>query len=396
MTSSHNHVSGLPGQFPSGGIFDSMSGDAEVDRELTDGAFVRAVITFEAVVMAAQANHGIIPQEAANLIEDATASIDMGSLRIGSRAEQAATPVIAVVEAIRAAVTPALAGLVHHGLSSQDCIDTAFSMMHGRALDVIGPRIATVIGRLSRVAERHAATPMLARLPGRPAAPTTYGWQVCQWIEGLEHTVSELGRARESLAVQLGGPTDDLADMGPHPRGLVADVAEVLELEAPRTSWHNDRSRVLQVASACVQTINACAKIATDVAAMASHEVDEVVIGDEDQSGRSTSSPMPPKRNSAAAISIRSAATMAPGLLANVAAAGVQEPDRSAGRWQSEWRAMRELVHLTGGAAHELSLLERDTDVNEKQMAQNLSSAGFAGSPLAAERRTVEYLQRFN
>ncbi|MFV0534312.1 MAG: hypothetical protein ACK5MR_11745 [Cumulibacter sp.] len=68
---------------------------------------------------------------------------------------------------------------------------------------------------------------------------------------------------------------------------------------------------------------------------------------------------------------------------------------RSAGRWKSEWRAMRELVHLTGGAAHELSLLERDTDVNEKQMAQNLRSAGFAGSPLAAERRTLEYLQRF-
>ena len=381
---------------PYGGVLDLMPGDPDVDREISDAAFILGLIRFEAAVSRTLADHGEIPIEAGDAIVAATDDLRVDPHRIGLLAERSATPVIPIVEAIRSAVGDPFADMVHRGLTSQDCIDTVFCLMQAKVLDILGPRLALVIGRLSRVAEQHAATPMLARTLGRPAAPITFGWKVCGWIEGLEHAALNLGRIREMLAVQVGGPAGDLAGIGPHPYPILSDLADGLGLSVPRTPWHTERSRVLHLAAGLTQVINACAKIAGDVVSLTGMEVGELVLGrDPRQSRRGGSSAMPHKRNPAAAVLIRSASISAPGLLGSIAAAGVHEHERAAGAWQSEWRTIRELMHLTGGATLELALLEQDLDVDAGRMAENLARAQVSGSPTAARQRAHEYLERF-
>lgn len=396
MTSSDEQRQEYLTSGPYGGVFDLMPGDPEVDREFGDAAFVRQVLAFEAAVARAQAQHGVIPIEAGDAIAGAAVRMAPDLRRIGLLAERSATPVIEIVEQLRSAVGPQFAGLVHRGLTSQDCVDTAFALMQAAVLDIVGPRIALVIGRLSRVAEQYAATPMVARTLGQAAAPTTFGWKVCGWIEGLELAAINLGRIREMLAIQAGGAAGDLAGFGSSPHPMLADVADSLELGTSRIPWHTERSRVLHGAAACVQVINACAKIAGDVVAMTSSDLGELSLGkDPRQARRGGSSAMPHKRNPAAAVLIRSAAVSAPGLLATIAAAGVQEHERAAGAWQSEWRTIRELLHLMGGATLELALLEQDLDVQADRMAANLARADVGTDAGPAERRCYEYLQRF-
>lgn len=381
---------------PYGGILDYVPGDPEVDGALNDASFFMQVATFESAVARAQSNHGVIPAESAEIIFDALMRLYPDLSRIGLLAERSATPVVEMVAQIRAAVGEPHAQYVHHGLTSQDCIDTAFSAMQARALEIVGPRLALVIGRLSRVAEAHLATPMVARTLGQSAAPITFGWKVCNWIEGLEQAALNLGRIRDLLAVQVGGAAGDIAALGDNPNLLIGEIADAMELQPPRMPWHTERSRVLQAASGYVQVINACAKIATDVVSMTTSEVGELVLGrDPRQARRGGSSAMPHKRNPAAAIMIRSAATQAAGLLSVVGASGVQEHERATGAWQAEWRPLRELVHLMGGVTLELALLEQDLDVDSERMAENLARADVGDDTSAAQQRCREYLQRF-
>lgn len=381
---------------PYGGVFDLLPGDPEVDGALNDASFFMQVTTFEAAVARAQSNHGVIPTEAADVIFGALLQTYPDLRKIGLLAERSATPVIEIVAQIRAAVGDPYAQYVHKGLTSQDCIDTAFSMMQAHVLEIVGPRLALVIGRLSRLAEQHASTPMVARTLGQSAAPITFGWKVCSWIEGLENAALNLGRIRELLAVQIGGAAGDIAGLGANPQLLIGEIAQMLDLQPPRMPWHTERARVLHAAAAYTQVINACAKIAVDVIAMSTTEVGELSGGRDPRQGeRGESSAMPHKRNPVAAIMIRSAAHQAPGLLATIAAAGVQEHERAAGAWQSEWRPLRELMHLMGGATLELALLEQDLAVHADRMRENLDRADVGSDTSAARQRCREYLQRF-
>ena len=60
---------------------------------------------------------------------------------------------------------------------------------------------------------------------------------------------------------------------------------------------------------------------------------------------------MPHKRNPVGAVVVVACAQRAPGLVATILAAMVQEHERAAGAWQSEWEPLLELLRLAGSAA---------------------------------------------
>mgnify|MGYP000194457159 CR=1 FL=1 len=218
---------------------------------------------------------------------------------------------------------------------------------------------------------RADAVDVLVAAPGRVEAPCEYagpgGCGGCDWQHASPATQRELKRAV---------------------------VAEQLQLDTPRAPWHTERSRVLKAATSYVQTINACAKFAGDVLLMS--EFGETRFGgDPKQQGRGQSSAMAGKRNPAAAVLISIAARQAPGLLATVAACGVQEMERAAGAWQAEWRPLRELVRLLGGTLRESLLLLNDLGIDQERMRENLRAADVGDDVSAAVRRTDEYLARF-
>ncbi|HEY6891684.1 MAG TPA: hypothetical protein VI300_28015, partial [Solirubrobacter sp.] len=102
----------------------------------------------------------------------------------------------------------------------------------------------------------------------------------------------------------------------------------------------------------------------------------------EARGGGSTS--MPHKHNPVAAISALACAQQAPALVATLLAAMVQEHERAAGAWHSEWRPLTSLLTTTGSAAswlrESLAGLEVDTDrmrINLDDAAPDTGAAAF-------------------
>jgi 3-carboxy-cis,cis-muconate cycloisomerase len=124
-------------------------------------------------------------------------------------------------------------------------------------------------------------------------------------------------------------------------------------------------------------TAGVAGKVARDVTLLASSDVGELVVG----SGGGSSA-MPHKHNPVAAISALASAGQAPGLVATLQAAMVQEHQRAAGAWQAEWRPLRELLVTTGSAVQWLAECLAGLAVDEHRMAVNLArlarTAGIA------------------
>lgn len=364
---------------PYGGLFDALPGSPAVDRLIDDGAFVAAVLEFEVALAAAQAKHGVIPAGAAAAIGAAAAAYEADLPALGVSAALTGNPVVAVVRELGSGAGGA-ARWVHYGVTSQDAIDTAFSLVTQRVLRHVRTELDTTILALAAIARKYVATPMTGRTLGRPAAPTTFGLVACGWVDGLRQAHAAISwNSAEELRVQCGGAVGTYGATGTPERPVVEDLARALGLHSAPLPWHTERGHLLRTASAITQLVNAAGKVAADVLDLSQPEIGEITLGrDPGQADRGGSSAMPQKHNPVSAILIAAAARQTPGLLSSVAAAGVHHYQRAVGDWQAEWRPLRELLHLCGGVSAELALLGRDLAPDPAAMRRNLTATGGA------------------
>ena len=261
---------------------------------------------------------------------------------------------------------------VHAGATSQDVIDTAFSLMARRALDLMLDDLSTVGAACAGLAETHRTTLMTARTLLQPATPTTFGFKAAAWLVSVDAAYALLAQVRaERLAVQLGGASGTLGSLEGAGVEVARRLALRLELAEPVLPWHTDRTRVAALAAALGTAVGVAGKIARDVVLLAQAEVAEA-----EEAERGTSSTLPQKRNPVRAVLILAAAARAPGLVGTVFSAMVQEHERAAGAWHAEWEPVRELLRVTGGAMHHTAVLLGSLRVDPRRMEENLASDG--------------------
>ncbi len=85
---------------------------------------------------------------------------------------------------------------------------------------------------------------------------------------------------------------------------------------------------------------------------------------------------MPHKRNPVRAVRAVAVAMQAPGLVATMFAAMVQEHERAAGAWQAEWETLPRLAMLTADAATAIADALADLEVDTARMRATLDAAG--------------------
>ena len=139
-------------------------------------------------------------------------------------------------------------------------------------------------------------------------------------------------------------PCSSAARSGTHE--AAARLAHELGLDAPLHPLAHAARPVGELAGALGVAAGAIGKAARDITLLAQTEVGEVREG---RGGGSTW--MPHKHNPVAAISALGCAQQAPGLVATLLAAMVQEHERAAGAWHSEWRPLCDLLITAGSAA---------------------------------------------
>lgn len=325
-----------------------------------DRAWVGAMLEVEVALARACAEAGLIPAAAAEAIATAGHLDLVDPAEIWRSAVTSATPVIALVDALRAAVPEPHRPYVHYGATSQDIVDTAMMLVAVRSSALIEADLSGVCDHLARLRDAHAATPQRARTLLRPARPTTFG-AVCQaWHTAVAGATDALRRCRP--AVQLGGPVGDRAAYGAAGDRVASATAAQLGLDvAP--PWHTDRTRVAELGAALGICAGTLAKIAGDVILLSQEEIGE--LGETAGGG---SSAMPGKQNPARAVLVVACAHRAPGLVSTLLAGMPQELQRAAGRWQAEWPTLTELLRVVSGAAFHARAMLDDLTVDAVRM----------------------------
>jgi 3-carboxy-cis,cis-muconate cycloisomerase len=365
-----------------GGPFDGILAHGAVREQVSDIAWVQAMLDVEAALAAARSRTGSLEPAIAKAIALACRAEDFDIAALGTDAVESGNPVVPLVRALAAAVDdPAAAGEVHRGATSQDVLDTAAMLIAHRALAPLLEDLVAAADAAAALADEHRGTLMAGRTLLQHALPITFGLKAAGWMAGLDASAIRLETVRTTrLAVQLGGAAGTLASLGDDGIAVLGAFAQELGLAEPILSWHADRTRIGELAGALGVAAGAIGKVARDVTLLAQTEVAEVREG---MPGRGGSSTLPHKRNPIAAVSAVACAERAPALVASLLGAMVQEHERAAGSWHAEWSSFGELLETVGSAAAWLRDSLGHLEVDAAKMRANLD---ITGGLLLAER----------
>jgi 3-carboxy-cis,cis-muconate cycloisomerase len=358
-------------------LFSSLFSSAAMRAVVDDRARLQRMLDFEASLTRAEAAVGIIPTEAMEPIAAACKAELYDVAALAAAAPAAGNILIPLVKALTAEVAKSSAEAakwVHWGATSQDVIDTALVLELRDGIDVLLKDIDRAIAGFLALAGRYRRTPTVARTWLQQALPMPFGLKVAGYAAALGRSRDRLKRLRkEALVLQFGGAAGTLAALDE--RGLdVADrLGALLSLPVPEAPWHSHRDRLGEIASALAILSGTCGKIARDVALLMQSEVGEAF--EPAAPGRGGSSTMPQKRNPTAAAAATAAATIAPQLAATILAAEMQEHERAAGGWQTEWPTFPALLLVVSGALAGIVDISGGLEVDTERMRANLDAS---------------------
>ncbi|RXZ33165.1 3-carboxy-cis,cis-muconate cycloisomerase [Oxalobacteraceae bacterium CAVE-383] len=355
-------------------IFDSFLTTGEMIAVFDDAAVVQAMFRFEAALAQAQAAEGIIPESAARAIGSVCNAqlYDIPALVVASRrAGSLAIPLVKELTKTVALYNAESAAHVHWGSTSQDVIDTGMVLVTRDALQMIDRALQGLIDSLLKLAERHMATPVLARTLMQPAQATSFGFKLVGWAAPLLRSRAELRTlAARALQLQLGGAVGTLAVMGNQGPAVAKRMAQELGLAAPEAAWHTQRDEWVRLGLEVAVLVGSLGKIATDLSLMAQGEIAE--LAEPSGNGRGGSSAMPHKRNPVSSMIALAAAARAPqrgaALLANMG----QEHERGLGNWQAELAEWPGLFLSAHGAVTALAEAFEGLAVDAPRMLRNI------------------------
>ncbi len=332
----------------------------------SDQARLAAMLRAEWALARAEAEAGLVPPALA----DALAAIPPTALdpaAIGRATALAGVPTIPFVKAVGEKLPPDLERGFHKGATTQDIMDTALALQTRDGLALLAADLAGVLDGLAGLARAQRETPCVGRTYGQHAAPITFGFSVAVWLAGIAEVA---GSMPPGLPASLAGPVGTLAGLGADGPAVADRFATDLGLAAAPIAWHARRAQVAGLGCWLATLIGALAKMATDVAHLASTEVGEAM--EPYVPGRGGSTAMPHKRNPVGCTVILAAQGAAPGLAATLLGAMSAAHERPAGLWHAEWHALPALFGLASGALREARALAEGLEVDAARMRANI------------------------
>lgn len=325
-------------------------------------SFLGYLLQVEAAIAVSAARTGVVGADDAAAVVAACTPTLLPLSDVEAGVVRDATPVIVVVDRLRAAVPPSAQGAVHVGATSQDVVDTA-NMLYARdVISVIVSDSVAVAESLVAIAREHRASAMAGRTLGQQAMPITIGaWAALRLraiSDAASHLLEEFGACG---CVQYGGAVGMNS-------ALAQELAVELGLRPPVTSWHTSRSNVARIATAAAALAGELGALSHDIVLLSSTEIGELVI-----SNAGGSSAMPGKRNAASAVNALACAYRVPGAASTILAMMPQGLQRDPGRWQAEWGAWSDVLQLTASTARHVRTAVESIRVDADAAARNVS-----------------------
>ncbi len=356
-------------------LFRDSFGTPEMRAIFDDRELIRKYVEVEIALAKAEAQCGVIPQEAADEIaaECNADTLDFDLLR--NETEIVGYPILPLVHQI-AKQAEKHGGYVHWGATTQDIMDTAVVLQLRDAFDLIASDIGALRKILAGLAKRYRDTPMAGRTHLQQALPITFGYKAAIWLDMFDRHGERLAQARPRVLVgEFAGAAGTLASLGDKGLAVQKAMMEELGLGIPVSTWHVARDGFAEAVNLLGIITGSLGKIAFDVMLLAANEFGELY--EPFVTGRGASSTMPQKRNpisSELMLACAKGVRQQAGLMLD---AMVQDLERATGPWHAEWIAIPDSFILAAGALHQAKFMLGGLIVDEKAMAKNLDMTNW-------------------
>lgn len=349
---------------------------------------VEALLQFEKQLAIAQAAEGLIPEAAAQAIEN-TCQFDMIDLeRLTIESAKTGNILIPLIRQCAELLHEDASGsykFIHYCATSQDALDTAAMIQYKKAGYWIHTKLKLLILQLARLADQYRNVPMIGRTFMQQAKPITLGYKIAGWIDGLFQIHLQI----ESLCypIQLGGAVGTWTGIESTAyENISTSMTLGLQLNKATKPWHNQRHPVLSIATAMGILHGHLSKITRDLSLMAQTEIGEISF---EAPGKGRSSSMPHKNNPVNAILIAANGIRVPNLVTTLMQGMSGEHERSFGQWHAEWETMEDILKLIAGSLRLAGELFEEIRIHPDRMMSNLKQtnglifAEIAGQALA-------------
>jgi 3-carboxy-cis,cis-muconate cycloisomerase len=352
-------------------LFRDQFSTPETRDIFSDLRTVQAWLDVEVALADAEAELGIIPEEAANAIRDAGDAELFDLAEMKREMDKTAHPIVPLVRMIAAKCPDGLGEFVHWGATTQDIIDTGMILQIRDAIDVIEGRLETLAASLADHAVTHAATAMPGRTHGQHAQPVTFGYKAAIWLDEVRRHQTRMDEMRPRLLTgQFGGAVGTLAALGDQGFAVRERLMRNLDLEEPAITWHTARDRLVEMISVMAMIAGTCGNIAHEIFLMQKTELQEVE--EPYPAGKVGSSTMPHKRNPAICEGIVALARTVRAGVPQAFETLIGEHERDKISLQTEREFIARTMCQTDAALYKTIVVCEGLDVRAANMRRNL------------------------
>lgn len=354
-------------------LFGHLWSTAESSALFDDYGRIRAWLQILAALAQAQADVGLVPRAAAEVIEKhaQVEQIDLGMVAEQTRASGHST--LGLIRGLRASLPEEAREWVYYGATVQDLSDTWTGLISRAIGDVMVRDVTEMRDRAAELARQHRDTPMCGRTHGQPGLPITFGFKAAVWAAELDRHLLRLAQGRSRWeVVQLGGALGTMEFWGDEALALLAAFADRVGLGAPEICWLTARDRVAEFVHLLAATSATVAKIGNEVFQLQRPEIGEVREGF--RRGTVGSITMPHKRNPENSEQLVTLSRVVRAQAGLALEGMVSEHERDGRAWKTEWLLLPEAcLAFSANCSLGVEML-RGLEIDAERMSANIAS----------------------
>ncbi len=262
----------------------------EMGQVWSEESKYKSWLDVELAVCKAQAQLGLIPVEAAEVIQ---AKAKFQIERIREIEEEVLHDVIAFLTNVGENVGEE-SRFIHLGLTSSDVVDTALGLQLKRASVLLKEDLKQLHDAILKQARQHKHTITIGRSHGIHAEPTTFGFKMAVWLDEVRRHQSRLEDATKMIAVgKISGAVGTFANVSPDVERLVCKDLGLTA--APISTQIIQRDHHAQFIWTLCVIASSLEKFATEIRHL--QRTDVLEVEEPFRKGQKGSSAMPHKRN---------------------------------------------------------------------------------------------------
>src|SRR5690242_8519311 len=195
----------------------------------------QAWLDVEVALARAQAELGIIPNEAAEAIAAAARLDLLDRKRTDEGFARTGHTIVPLVWELSRIVGEPYGGWVHWGATTQNITQTGDLLVLRQAHRIFLKLIGEALRAMADLAERGADMPIAGRTHGQHALPATFGYKPAVWIDEMSRHVERLRQLAPRLFVaMLGGGAGTFASLGAQGPAVEAAMGRHLGMQPMR------------------------------------------------------------------------------------------------------------------------------------------------------------------